>query len=294
MLPAFLGAVMLMLAAPTIAAEQENTPFLQVDALLTLLDIPHEKNRASLIQATQVWRRKQGVERWEVPELQLSPSRKQAVLGILHDLGMVGQRVPRQKEYDYVLVLGGTIPAMERRFKNAVGLSMQGIHHKRLYFLTGQRPLIPEVDQVDAFVKRMTGSDKNPAARPVTESEAAKMIGFSTPLPGAPAAFIESTRKWQNKQWMRPCTQDTVEDWLATNPNPGSVLVISDQPHIKYQTVVVKRTLPAGFSVDASAPAAIPEMPITTYLDALALWLANDDQALLPVPVPVPVPAPGG
>ncbi|WP_330925669.1 hypothetical protein [Candidatus Sororendozoicomonas aggregata] len=284
MLPAFLCAAMLILTAPAVAAEKEKTPFLQVDALLTLLDIPHKKNRASMIQATQVWRRKQGVERWEVPASRLEPAKRQAVMALLHDLGMVGQRLPQQKEYDHVLVLGGTVPAMERRFQNAVMLSKQGIHFKKIYFLTGQRPLVSEIDRVDSFVRHVIGSD-NPAARPATESEAARMIWFSTPLPSAPAAFVDSARKWQNKQWVRPCTQDTVEDWLATSPATGSVLVISDQPHIKYQAAVVKRALPSGFSVDASAPAANPQININTYLDALALWLANDDQALLPASV---------
>ena len=285
MVPAFLCAVILALAVPAAAAEKtgkENTPFSQVDALLTLLDIPHDNTRASLVQATQVWRRKSGVERWEVPDLTLSPTRQQAVLALLTDLGIVHQRVPREKEYDYVLMLGATVPAMERRFQSVVDLWGQGIRYRRVYFLTGQRPLVPEIDKVDALVKRVTGNDKNRAAWPVTESEAARMIWFSTPLTGAPADFIESPRKWQNNQWVRPSTQDTLEEWLATSPDPGSVLVISEQPHMRYQMAVVRQTLPYSFSIDASAAAAKADTRIVTYLDALALWLANDDQALLP------------
>ena len=115
MVPAFLCAVMLLLAAPVAAAEKaerENTPFSQVDALLTLLDIPHENTRESLIQATQLWRRKPGIERWEMPDVTLSPAKQQAVLALLTDLGVVNPRAPREQEYDYVLVLGATVPAM--------------------------------------------------------------------------------------------------------------------------------------------------------------------------------------
>lgn len=251
-----------------------------LDSLLNELDITHTSNLESMINASQIWRRKPGQERWELPELDIQENKERRIFELLKNLGLITPIIPARKHYDYVLLLGATVPSMKRRLDYLANLWNQGVSFKHLIYLVGQRPLSPKIDHLELFVTLPDSQhSKKLDPYPFTETEAAKMLHQLAPLPAAmkaqPAEFIDTPRNWRNGYWHRPNTRDTLKYWKKNSPSPGSTLVISDQPHGNYQKEIVRQELPEGFSVDLAAGPADSATTLPIYLDALALWLHN-------------------
>ena len=245
-----------------------------LDELLTELRIDHEPTLESMIDSSQIWRRKPGQERWELPALDISTGKEYRVFDLLEKLGFISPIAPLTRQYDYALLLGATAPGMKSRLDLLTDWWRQGVRFKRLIFLVGQRPLTPAVDYLEILTKK--ADKKNPL--PFTETEAAIMLHQLAPMPEAmralPVEFIDTPRNWRNGLWHRPNTRDTLKHWVKTGPLPGTALVISDQPNGLYQKEVVRQELP-GFTIDLAAGPADPATTLPIYLDALALWLYN-------------------
>jgi len=274
----------------TLSQARDQNFFSKLDQIQTLLNIPHKNTPESMTQASSAWRRKPGVERWEMPEVNVSAETKVKVLQILTSLGLVHELKPDKQNYDYVLLLGATIPRMQRRLNQVNRLWTEGVTSNQILFLTGERPLIQNIDHVDELVKQATGGNISESARPLTETEGAKMIWVTSTIPkslrNTDCRFITSPRIWTDNQWQRPNTRNTLQQWMKSNPPAGSVLIISDQPHAAYQQIVVQSELPNSFSTTLAAEAADIHTPLAIYLDALALWLHNmvSQKELTPTP----------
>ena len=257
----------------------EKAFFEDLNQLQTLLDVPHDNTKASMIKAAQKWRRKPGVERWEFPEVDVLPDIQKKAMGLLTKMGFTHEIKPEQHHFDYVLLLGATIPRMQRRLNQLIKLWNQGYTANQIISLTGQRPLTPGVDNPDNIVEQLFGRQASQLSQPIHETEGAVMIWATTAMPEAMQAigcqFVSSPRRLGKTEWQRPSTRDTIKEWLKTKPAPGSVLVISDNPHALYQKNVVKDQLPEGFKVSVAAEAADLNTSFANYLDALALALHN-------------------
>ena len=251
----------------------------QLDALLNTLEVPHKKDFDSMVAASQRWRRTPNQERWELPDIPIDQARHVQVISQLRDLGLIDEAIPSRKEFDYVLLLGATVPRMQRRLEQLVKLWQKGVRYQQLVFLVGQRELNPDIDQVEALVTQTVGYMVKPDSYPRTETEGAVMLfqstGMMPDMKARPARFVDSPRKWNQTYWQRPNTRDTLKSWMAEKPVPGSVLVISDQPHGLYQLEVTRQELTDEFSIELTAQAADKNTRLAVYLDALALWLHN-------------------
>ena len=273
----FIGMLNMFLSLEVLADRQELVK--QLDNLLDTFNIPHKSDFSSMIDATQRWRRTPGQERWQLPDININDQTKAKVTALLKSIGVIDELKPSQQEFDYVLLLGATIPRMQKRLEHLARLWQSGVRYKQLVFLTGQRPLTPEIDKVDELIARTSGHLATKDSRPATESEAAVMLFQSTPLMpemrARPVIFIDSPRHWSQTYWQRPNTRDTLKTWLRQNPETGSVLVMSEQPSAHYQQEVVRQELPETFNVQIAAQAAAEETRLAILLDALALWLHN-------------------
>ena len=251
----------------------------ELDKLLTILQVPHDKTLDDMIAASQKWRRKPGQERWELKDLSIDQKTHQQAMDQLHRLDMMGEIKPQYQEYDYVLLLGATIPRMRQRLEHLVRLWQQGIRFHRLVFLVGLRPLTRDVDQVEQLVIKAAGHKASPEAWPVNELEGAEMLYRSTSMPEAmskvPVDYVDTRRRWAHNRWHRANTRDTAITWFNKHPKPGKTLVISEQPSAHYQHEVVRQELPERFIVDLAAMPAPSETRLVLALDALALWLHN-------------------
>ena len=264
---------------------------LKLSGLSTLMDevgVSHSDSLESLISASQQWRRLPGQERWEMQDLPLAPDKHEAVMDHLKALNLVDELLPSSEHYEYTLLLGATVPRMERRLNHLAKLWQNGVRFNQIVFLVGQRPLNDGIDKVDNLVASSMGKQAQgksaEAARPITETEGAIQLFDAMNLPKAmkqrPVEFIDSPRIWKQNHWQRANTRDTLIRWMKNSPAPGKTLVISDQPHAHYQLEVVKQELPEAFKPEVAAQSADEDTRIILYLDALALWLHNLQQRL--------------
>ena len=274
-----------LLSAHALAADQalSQQQLETLSALLSATGTPHKKEFDSIVDATQRWRRKPDQERWEVADLKLSNEQKKKVMGYLEALGLINQLKPDRTHFDYALVLGGTAPRMKGRFQHLIKLWNEGVRFNQIIFLSGQRPTLDDIDQTEMLVADVIGSDasedKKRKARPVTEKEAAEMVYMSTEMPEAmrniKVDFFSTDRFWLVDRWQRGNTRDSIKNWAASHPKPGSALIVSNQPHLLYQQEVIRQELPKGFTTEATAQQSNTDGQLIMYLDALALWLHN-------------------
>ncbi|KEQ19303.1 hypothetical protein [Endozoicomonas numazuensis] len=265
--------------APALSQQQLDT----LSALLSVTDTPHEKTFDSMVNATQKWRRRADQERWEVADLKLTDEQKNKVMEHLEALGLIKEMKPDKKHFDYALVLGGTAPRMKSRFQHLVKLWNEGVRFDQIIFLSGQRPTQDDIDQTDTLVSEVIGKDapddKKRKARPATEKEAAEMVYMSTKMPDAmkhiKIDFFSTDRFWLVDRWQRGNTRDSIKNWVASHPKPGSAVIVSNQPHLLYQQEVIRQELPKGFTTQATARQSDFDGQLIMYLDALALWLHN-------------------
>ena len=265
-------------------AAASDTQLIQfLSELLDELNIRHTLNLESIIRATQQWRRKPGQERWEMVDLQLSEEKHQEVLDKLSKLNLVKEIKPESRHFEYALVLGATVPRMERRLMHLARLWQEGIRFNQLIFLVGQRKLTEGVDKVDHLISKSSNQTLLPSALK-TETDGSKLVYQALEIPEAmrerPVLFVDSPDVWTGEEWRRANTRDTIEYWLKQSPVSGTTLVLSDQPHALYQLEVVRQALGNRFVPEVAAKEADTDTRIILYLDALALWLHNLKQSI--------------
>lgn len=191
-------------------------------------------------------------ERWEVYDDKSILEHREIILKTMGDLGFFDEIKPDlHVEYDHVLILGASVGRMRSRLAFLQQLVSQGLKYKNLYFLTGERPLDPKIED-ESSLYQVTSSNyvfkedwKRPKELPKTESEGARLAWEQ--LVGSdlePPEYVDVEMQG-NK---RPSTVDTINAWLAKGPNKGRTLVISNNPYVPYQHAVVLGTLmKAGF-----------------------------------------------
>ncbi len=179
----------------------------------------------------------------------------------LSALGHNAATLPQEKIYDHVLVLG----AMENTTKTRLAtLGVSEITPGHIYLLGCQRPLVeghePSAGKLTGAVGGDTESGMFLAAYQAIKPH------LPPALQQAPVTLIDTPNHNDGKS---ATTQDTVRSWLATNPKPGRVLVISNQPHMAYQHAAVRSVLPDVFKVETIGSANTEVKP-TVVLDNMA------------------------
>ena len=217
----------------------------------------------------------------------LSPSRKEQVMQILNELGMIAPWTPQRAQYDYVILPGSTVPSMKARLNWLAQQWRNGIRFQQLVVLTGQRPLTPGIDHISEVMAELLPKKSSLPATftganaPMHETEAARLLLYYYPYPQGmekvPVKFVDSPRIWQGGHWSRCHTATTVKDWLAYSPEPGSMLVISSQPSAHYQDAVFRREMPKSFNIETSTAGMSRSFSMAILLDAVATWLRASD-----------------
>ena len=253
-----------------------------VSDLLHILNISHDNSPDSIIAtANKSWGRKPGIERWELPEPKVNSDERNKIISNLKILGIKDAIEPSKKHYRYVLILGATVPRMQKRLAHFVALWEQGLRTDEIVFLTGQRPLIPEIDKMEelanAWLKQAPAGIGYGDVIPQHEAEAAKLLFLLADLPEeirkVKTTFIDSPRFLKNGRWERPFTAMNADHWLQRKPEPGNVLAFSNQPHALYQYEALRVYIPAEYELEITAVAARDDAPLAEYLDALSLWI---------------------
>jgi hypothetical protein len=215
-----------------------------------------------LVETTQKnWLRKEGSERWEQKDSEARIVDRERFLTLFDQLGMLAEKKPSGKNYDYVLLLGGLQSRVEKRLDYLTSLLQEGVRFNQLVLLGGQRSLMQDKESIANAIEGATELDmmemlvkKRLRNWPIDRSEIG-IVPINAPL-------------YAGK---RPTTADAVRAWLDTKPRPANLLAISDQPHIGYQNAVLKAALlPLHFTLETVGCAASPEVKLSVVLDALA------------------------
>lgn len=174
---------------------------------------------------------------------------------VLDSMGMFETKWANEKHYDYALVLGALHGAVEMRIHHIVEEWKRGIRFDNVVFLTGQRPLHLEKEKEFLFLK-------NETAMMVHVWETTEMPPELRAIPltivDAPSLPLRG----------RPTTESTVYAWLELSPKPGSILMVSSQPYIRYQRAVLNTLIPS-FEIEGVGREGERTLPISILLDTL-------------------------
>lgn len=180
-----------------------------------------------------------GVERWDIQDDQEILSHRNQIVATLEQLGFFREASPPLAQpYENILILGASVERMRSRVSFFNQLANRGLKYQRLYFLTGERPLDPKIEDEQVLYmptageKFRSGWQKPTTATPKTESTAARLVWDQIIGPNGQAPVFVATPMRGTK---RPNTADTIKSWLALSPKKGRTLVISNNPYVPYQ-----------------------------------------------------------
>lgn len=216
-----------------------------LEQLLKVMEVPNNGTLPSIIQATQkTWIRPAGKEIWHI-ENNLSETQAKAVMEYCSKNRFFTEIMPTQKSYDYAMILGATVATMEKRIGFLEKIAQSGVQIKQVVLLSGARPLDLKIETAPEGCQ--------------TEGEALVYLWKAHPLSKqVPWAHFNCPMILISNGIRRPNTVDTYNLWLASNPQAGSCIMISNQPYCLYQQLVAEATLPKEFAFETVGPASDP------------------------------------
>ncbi|MBI5274409.1 MAG: hypothetical protein HY860_05080 [Chlamydiales bacterium] len=236
--------------------------------LLELMGVKHDGSLSSIVEETQKkWLRPSNKERWEIPDIALE--NKAYFFELIDQLGLLEEKLPTQKNYDYACVLGASIHTFASRINFFIDQWNNGIRFQHIVFLSSERPLDPIFEKIDLPI--------------YVESDVATYYFNHLDIPQemreVPVIVINTPMIVGNRALRRPTTTDTIYDFLSRNPKTGSCLFISSQPYCNYQNAVATYCMPNTFYIETVGSKAKPEkQSISVILDTVARWLFIESQ----------------
>ncbi len=257
-------------------------------SILEITGVKHMGTLDSIVECTQkAWLRPAGVERWQMEEV--FEALHDRLLPYFIEMRLINGVKPSKRDYDYAILYGSTVQRMRDRLAYLLQLYNEGYRFKRLVLFTGQRPLDAKIESPEIIFDRnnkvlpIRDDYMMPVDCPKTESDAIRFLLDATILPvefkdTVTVEFVESPmQKTGDGKPRRPTTADTIMQWLSKNPNPGSMLSISNQPFVEYQHTVSKTLLPETFVVETVGGPAERPVKVGLFLDTLARWLYQEN-----------------
>jgi len=248
----------------------DGTPSAPLSSLLNTFNISAQTPLEINASAQEKWLRTPDKERWEAEDPYAS--RKEELMPLFKQMGLIDEIYPAHNVYDYVLIMGALFTRAKSRMEYAVSLWNKGIRFKNIVILGSERTLNPEQEPSQLF------GDINP---PQTEYEMMcwvyEHIAIPTAMKNQPTIFINAPNKIDaHGKIQRATTADTIAEWLKGNPLPGRCLVISNQPHVHYQERATALLVPHEFIVEGTGAAMTEQTRVTDILDALARWIYQE------------------
>lgn len=193
-------------------------------------------------------------DHWEEETSSFLPL-KEDLLPLFQKLKVTEEIHPSLQSYQGALVHGGYVDQMALRFSSLFALWEKGVRFSHLYFLTGDRPLIPQKESLEELTRRspILKMRSKQAVFPSTEygmiQAAWDQLELPTGLDRVPFSLINApkTQDAKTKEWKRPNTDDTIRYWLRTSPKLGDYLAITNAPYIARQDLVIKTLAPEGY-----------------------------------------------
>jgi len=266
----------------------------QVTTLLKLCSIEHDGTLEDVVRKTQTeqalggWIRKPGTERWQIEDKEQYKAHTPAIMQCFDQLNMCASIQPHKKKYDYALLLGATVNTVQSRLAYLCELWRSGIRFDELVMLGSDRPLDPSLESIEILTKApgmglTIKKDWEMTTVPRTESEMIDMVINRVELPAGFATIKITLINTPNIEtspgvFRRARTGDTIKTWANTNPTPGSVLAISNQPYVGYQNACIQTYIPQSFEAETVGKQAAQEEKLSILFDTLARWLWQEQE----------------
>lgn len=258
------------------------------------IDAPGDVLPQQLSQSMQEFWIQKGKPRYEITG---EPPRGED-LELLGALGCIDDVCPPVQEdsptptmgfYQGVLLLG----ALRARVVSRLHYLLLWRHYLKfdaIYLLGGARPLDPIKEDRKVLCTpadlRFNDDWIPPKQMPTTEAGMMELVWQQSQLePHWKRELVNTPLQPKCDGGTRPPnTGDTVREWLTRhNPTPGRYLVLSNQPFVQFQELVVQRVLrecgAKDFTVCACGPASSLVLPLSTYLDNIAKQVYEEHQA---------------
>lgn len=249
--------------------DHENNVTPPIKELLHLSELEEKQQLGEVVALTQrSWIR--SVERSRLVEEHENV--RAHMLKQFSELGLVDEVRPSRKHYDYVILLGARYEVVRERLQFLEELMRDGLTFSKIALLGSHRPLesvreitpmlsmqifstlpLTEIDMMSALV------EKSPQISKITDD---MIIRIASPM-----------KTKEDGSVVRANTLDTVEDFSQLNVRAGTALVISSQPFVLRQDLVVRSRLTPPWNIETVGPAAPITFPTDVYLDELARTL---------------------
>lgn len=205
------------------------------------------------------------------------------VMGLLRELGCVDEVLTPTGAYnifDGALLLGGNLVDKVRpRLKFLYDETLRGVYFNTLYLLGSERRLDETTETEKAlqfpvdggFVRKFWYPEHEPL--PTTEIEMMRYVVRQSVIPDTWKIVEVRTSDFPilGPGSRHADTGDTLKQWLEQEKfGAGRFLVVSNNPHVGYQTATARRILPSNMFLYGIGPAARADLPLGVYLDSLA------------------------
>lgn len=201
-------------------------------------------------------------ERWEQQSDRFE-NLKPRILPILADLGFVDGTSASFKNYQGAIVHGALLSRVRLRLNTLVEQWNQGVRFNHLYFLTGGRPLVES--------EKLALSEQAK-----TENAMVELVWRQSDIPSdmrqqVQVHFINASMKQEAiGHLIRPITNDTIKEWLKTNPPTGLYLAVTNAPYTVRQNYLIRSFAPDTYQFDTIGAAASEQERMSIYLDEVA------------------------
>ena len=191
-----------------------------------------------ILQKTQKnWLRAQGTERWETKDDKCE--NLEVIEDLLIKLELTDSTSSQDYNPDNVMIMSAVEQVFEQRVDFFASEIEKGLTSKKVYLVGGLRRLTKETDR-KAFEVFGEGGTESDMLRWVVENKK-EHFPFLKDID-----FVSSDTDYQIDDAggkRRPNTYDTVVTWADEYDDGGSVLCISNQPYIEYQTEVIRSVI---------------------------------------------------
>ncbi len=253
-------------------------------SLLSYFNVAHRSSWESILIETQKnWLQKG--ERWTFP--MIDDSAPQKTYALFSSLGMTETFAAQKDSYRHAVVLGALLDRVRVRLAFLKHEWERGVRFYQLVFLTGDRPLDPQLEGQDQLLQSpfpLRQHWKPPASLPRNETEMMRFVFEQMDLPEEwrhlPLMIIDTPAAAGKS---RPNTEETFVAWLKENPpSLGPILVVSNQPFIGRQDTIARHFLCPALEVDTVGPGFTfreyqqEQRGLAILLDELARWLYQE------------------
>lgn len=240
----------------TVLFDERGGPSSTLLHVLSAFQISSTSWEEIVSETQEKWLRKK--ERWEIGAIQdCYPERSYQLFS---SLNMTQTLYNESCQYHYGVVLGATLQVVRQRFWFLKQAWDQGVRFDTLVLLTGDRSLDPNLENQQNLID----PDASPypfkegwqfsGNSPKNETEMMLLVLEQLDLPSEwaalPLSVVDTPRPIGAT---RPQTSHTLDCWMDSHPQPGSLLLVSSQPFAGRQEAITRQHLPSSFTIDCCA-----------------------------------------